>query len=101
MTPRHPLQPFGDIGQRGVPGDLVEPAVGSPAQWIPYSVGIVDDLGERDPLGTGESLGERMLLVRAQRDQPVVLDRGDHSAQRLADPAVGGLVLPHDALPTR
>ena len=62
-------------------------------QRIDHAVGVVLDVGHRDPLGTRVAAGERVILVRAQLRQAAVLDRGDHAAQRLADAAEGDPLL--------
>ena len=79
-------QPCRDVGHRLVPGDLFEPVWPAP-QWDGDPVGVVDHLGERDALLAGEARRQRMVLVGAERDQSPVVDRRDHAAQRLADPA--------------
>jgi hypothetical protein len=59
------------------------------------TVGIVDNLGERDALLAGQARRQRMFLVGPKRDQSAVLDGGHHAAQWLADAAEGRLVLDH------
>ena len=63
-------------------------AARGPPQRVQHAVGVVLDLGHRDPLRAGEPAdsgwsGSGRSLSRA------VLDRRDHAAERLADPAVG------------
>ena len=86
VRPHDRRQPASDIGHRLVPAHLLESG-GGPAQRSGHAIGVVDDLGERNALLAGEPRGQWVLLVRAQRDEPAVLDGGDHAAQRLADPA--------------
>ena len=92
-------QPCRDVGHRLVPGHRLEPVRSAP-QRGGDAVGIVDDLGERDALLAGEARGQRMVLVGAQRDQTPVVDRRDHAAQRLADPAERRPLLDHRCHPS-
>jgi hypothetical protein len=86
--------PGGDVAHRHVPRDGLEP-VGGPSQRGRDTIGVVDDLSERDALLAGEPGRQRVLLVRAKRRQPAVLDGRDHAAERLTDAAERRLVLDH------
>ena len=60
--------------------------------WVTRS-GSFCTAGHRDPLRTGEALRQRMVAVRAQLDELAVLHRRHEAAERLADPAVGDVLL--------
>jgi hypothetical protein len=87
-------QPGCDVGQRLVPADRLETG-GGLAQRGGDAVGVVDHLGECDALLAREARGQRMVLVWAKRDEAAVVDRRDHAAERLTDPAERRLVLDH------
>ena len=86
-------EPLADLVERRLPGDALEAPVGAAALRMQDPVGVVLDLGHRDPLRAREAARERVLLVGPELRHPPVLDRRDHPAERLADPAVGDLLL--------
>ena len=85
-------EPLADLVERGLPGDALEAAVGSAPERMEDPIGVVLDLGHRDPLGAGEALRERVIGVGSELRHLAVVDRGDEAAERLADPAVGDVL---------
>ena len=83
------LQPRSDLLQRRLPADPLELAVGPAPQRMQDPVGVVLDVGHRDPLRAGKPGREGVIVVGPQLGQLPVLDRGDHPAEGLADAAVG------------
>ena len=81
-----------DLVERRLPVDPLEGPVGPAPLRVEDPVGIVLDLGHRDPLRAGEAARQRVLLVGAELRDAAVLDGRDHPAERLADPAVGDVL---------
>ena len=76
-----------------LPGDRLEAAVVRDAERMGHAVRVVLHTDHRDALGAGEALRQRVVAVRAQLDELAVLDRRHEAAERLADPAVGDVLL--------
>ncbi len=85
-------EPLADLVERGLPVDPLVAPVRTAALRMQDPVGIVLDLGHRDPLRAREPPRQRMLLVGAELRDAAVADGGDHPAERLADPAVGDVL---------
>ena len=51
------------------------------------AVGVVVDVDRGEALVAGEPLGDRVLAIGRQLDEPAGVDVGDEAAARLADPA--------------
>ena len=62
-------------------------SVGRACEGNVEPVGVVVDLGAGETLRTCESLGDRMLAVWLELDEPTVFDGGDQATGRLADSA--------------
>ncbi len=78
---------LGDLGNRGVPVDLLVTAVGASAQWRRQPVAAVLVVVEPKGLVARVALRSGMLLVTADLDQPAVVDLHDDTAVALAQDA--------------
>jgi hypothetical protein len=86
-------QPGADVVERLVPADRLERAVSAASQRFEHPVRIVLDIGEGNVFGARAAQAQWVVVVGTQRDHAAVVDCGDESAHRLADPAVGHAVL--------
>ena len=79
------VEPLGDLGERVVPRDLLEPALAlgpDPAQRVQQAVRAVDAIEEAVDLRAQLALAERVVGPPAQLDGDAVLD-GDRPAARV------------------
>ena len=65
-----------------------------------HTVGVVLDPGHRDPLGTRITRESGCSRSGPKLRQAAILDRRDHPAQRLADPAEGDALLDRHRAPS-
>jgi hypothetical protein len=91
-----PPEPRPDLVQRLVPRHGLQPTAAAP-QRMEDAVGVVLNVGHRDPLGAREPRRQRVLGVGTDPRHLPVLDRDPQPAQRLADPAVGDPLLARDS----
>jgi hypothetical protein len=85
----------GDEVEGLVPGDLLEPARGVLAHRSPQPIGVVVDVGDRDPLRADVPLREDVVLVGTHGEDAVVLDLELEPARRLTERAGGKHRLRH------
>jgi hypothetical protein len=76
-----------DVVERLLPRNAAKGAVSAPAQRVRDPIGVVLHVEYRDALRAGIAARERVVGVGAELDDAIAVDRRDHAAVRLADPA--------------
>src|SRR4051812_46240141 len=67
------IQSRGDIGDGGLPVDLLEGAVGMAAERVAHAIAVLHVVGDREGLVADVALADRIGLIAAHRDDaPVV-----------------------------